>query len=180
MHGVGAGFCPLGELVQGDRYGRRPPRRGASPLRSSGEPAADPLRPAQAVKRESDPCAAAMLPALSLPGRRGLCCGGGSVLLPFGRVGAGGWIRPQAARAKPGQGAPEGRLPAAEQRGACGRPPAPCTGCKKGKRPRTPPRKSTCPIYNRIAPPPGAFLHHGGRVGIGWCSGRPSRRPIDT
>ena len=60
---VGAGFCPLGELVQGDRYGRRPPgrspgrapRRGASPLRSSGGPAADPLRPAQAVKRESDP-----------------------------------------------------------------------------------------------------------------------------
>lgn len=35
MQGVGAGFCPLGELVQGDRYGRRPPL-----LRSGG------LRPA--------------------------------------------------------------------------------------------------------------------------------------
>ena len=49
MHGVGAGFCPLGGFVQGDRYGRRPPGRspgraplrGASPLRSSGG-----LRPA--------------------------------------------------------------------------------------------------------------------------------------
>ena len=44
MQGVGAGFCPLGELVQGDRYGRRPPgrspgrapRRGAPPLRCGG------------------------------------------------------------------------------------------------------------------------------------------------
>ena len=44
LHGVGAGFCPLEEFVQGDRYGRRPPGqspgraplRGASPLRSSG------------------------------------------------------------------------------------------------------------------------------------------------
>ena len=61
--GVGVGFCPLGGLVQGDGYGRRPPGRspgraplrGASPLRSSGGPAAGLLRPAQAVKRESDP-----------------------------------------------------------------------------------------------------------------------------
>ena len=49
VHGVGADFFPLGELVQGDRYGRRPPgrspgrapRRGASPLLRSGG-----LRPA--------------------------------------------------------------------------------------------------------------------------------------
>ena len=125
MQRVGAGFCPLEELVQGDGYGRRPPgrspgrapRRGALPAAKQRGPAAGLLRPAQAVKRESDPCAPAMLPALSLPGRRGLCCGGGGGFLPFGRVGAGGWIRPQAARAKPGQGAPEGRPPAAEQRG---------------------------------------------------------------
>ena len=61
---VGAGFCPLGELVQGDGYGRRPPGRspGRAPLRgaprceAAGGPAAGPLRPAQAVKRESVPC----------------------------------------------------------------------------------------------------------------------------
>ena len=63
---MGAGFCPLGGLVQGDGYGRRPP--GRSPGRA-------PLR-----------------------------------------------------------GAP----PAAPQRGACGRPPAPCTNCKKGKHPCDP------------------------------------------
>lgn len=61
---VGAGFCPLGKLVQGDGYGRRPPGRspgraplrGAPPLRSSGGPAAGLLRPAPAVKRESVLC----------------------------------------------------------------------------------------------------------------------------
>ena len=153
---------------------------GAPPAAEQRGACGRPLRPAQAVKRESVPCAAAMLPALSPARPPGFVLRGGGGLLPFRRVGAGGWIRPQAARASPGQGAPPGRLPAAKQRGACGRPPAPCTGCKKGKRPRAPPRKSTCPIYNRIAPPPGAFLHHVGRGGIGWCSGRPSRRPIDT
>lgn len=61
---VGAGFCPLGELVQGDRYGRRPPgrspgrapRRGAPRCGAAGGPAAGLLRPAQAVKRESVLC----------------------------------------------------------------------------------------------------------------------------
>ena len=182
----GGRLLPFGRVGAGGwirpQAARAKPGQGAPPgrppLRSSGGPAAGLLRPAQAVKRESDPLRPrhAARPAPARP--PGFVLRGGGELLPFGRVGAGGWIRPQAARAKPGQGAPKGRLPAAEQRGACGRPPAPCTGCKKGKRPRTPPRKSTCP--NRIAPPPGAFLHHGGRVGIGWCSGRPSRRPIDT
>ena len=188
MQGVGAGFCPLGELVQGDGYGRRPPGRspgraplrGASPLRSSGEPAAGLLRPAQAVKRESVPCAAAMLPALPLPGRRGLCCGVGAGFCPLGELVQGDGYGRRPPGRSPGRAPRRGASPAAEQRGACGRPPAPCTGCKKGKCPRATPRKSTCPIYNRIAPPPGAFLHHGGRGGIGWCSGRPSRRPIDT
>ena len=185
---VGAGFCPLGELVQGDGYGRRPPGRspgraplrGASPLRSSGGACGRPPAPCTGCKKGKRPLRRrhAARPSPARP--PGFMLRGGGGLLPFRRVGAGGWIRPQAARASPGQGAPPGRLPAAEQRGACGRPPAPCTGCKKGKRPRAPPRKSTCPIYNRIAPLPGAFLHHGGMGGIGWCSGRPSRRPIDT
>ena len=65
MHGVGVGFYPLGELVQGDGYGRRPPGRS----------------PGRAPQRGAPRCGAA---------------------------------------------------------GACGRPPAPCTGCKKGKRPRAP------------------------------------------
>ena len=60
---VGADFCPLGELMQGDGYGRRPPgrspgrapRRGAPRCGAAGGPAAGLLRPAQAVKRESDP-----------------------------------------------------------------------------------------------------------------------------
>ena len=94
MHGVGAGFCPLGELVQGDGYGRRPPgrspgrapRRGASPAAPQRGPAAGLLRPAQAVKRESVPCAAAMLPVLSLPGRRGLCCRVGAGFCPLGEL----------------------------------------------------------------------------------------------
>ena len=89
MHGVGAGFCPLEELVQGGRYGRRPPGRspgkaplrGASPLRSSGGPAADLLRPAQAVKRESDPVPhPGKAPALfidSAPAGRFFCTTGG-------------------------------------------------------------------------------------------------------
>ena len=159
MHGVRAGFCPLGELVQGDRYGRRPPgrspgrapRRGVPPRRRprggpGGGACGRPLRPAQAVKRESVPCAAAMLPALPLPGRRGLCCGVGAGLLPFGRVGAGGWIRPQAARAKHGQGAPPGRLPAAEQRGPAAGLLRPAQAVKRESDP-APPRKSTHFIY---------------------------------
>lgn len=38
---VGAGFCPLGELVQGDGYGRRPPGRspGRRPPAGGGDDA---------------------------------------------------------------------------------------------------------------------------------------------
>ena len=50
MQGVGAGFFPLEELVQGDGYGRRPPgrspgrapRRGAPRCGAAGGPAAGP------------------------------------------------------------------------------------------------------------------------------------------
>ena len=77
----GAGFCPLEEFVQGDRYGRRPP-------------------------------------ALSLPGRRGLCCGVGAGFCPLGKL----VQRDRYGRRPPGQSpgrAPRrGALPAAEQRGS--------------------------------------------------------------
>ena len=186
MQRVGADFCPLEGLVQGGRYGRRPPGRspGRAPLRDappllrSGGPAAGLLRPAQAVKRESDPCAPAMLPALSLPGRRGLCCGGGGGAFALWES----WCRGiDTAAGRPGEaraGRPGGAPPAAEQRGPAAGLLRPAQTVKRESIPATPPRKSTCP--NRIAPPPGAFLHHGGMGGIGWCSGRPSRRPIDT
>ena len=187
MHGVGAGFCPLGELVQGDGYGRRPPGRspgraplrGASPLRSSGGACGRPPAPCTDCKKGTHPCDPTMLRPCPLPGRRGLCCGVGAGFCPLGEFVQGDRYGRRPPGRSPGR-APLRGAPRCSAAGACGRPPAPCTGCKKGKRPPAPPRKSTCPIYNRIAPPPGAFLHHGGRGGIGWCSGRPSRRPIDT
>ena len=49
MHEVGAGFCPLRELVQGDGYGRRPPGRSPGRAPQRGAPrcgAAGGLRPA--------------------------------------------------------------------------------------------------------------------------------------
>ena len=187
MHGVRAGFCPLGELVQGDRYGRRPPGRspGRAPRRGV-PPAAEQrggLRPAPApctgCKKRKRPLRRrhAARPAPARPP--------GFVLR--GRSGAfalwEGWCRGMdTAAGRPGEaraGRPSGAPPRCGAAGACGRPPAPCTGCKKGKRPCPAPEKHPLYLY-RIAPPPGAFLHHGGRGGIGWCSGRSSRRPIDT
>ena len=95
---VGAGFCPLGELVQGDGYGRRPPGRspgraplrGASPLRSSGGACGRPPAPCTGCKKGKRPLrhrhAARPVPARP----PGFVLRGGDGLLPFGRVGAGG------------------------------------------------------------------------------------------
>ena len=151
-----------------------PPRCGAA-----GEPAAGLLRPAQAVKRESDPAPPPCCPPCPCPAA-GICTAG------WGRAFAlwESWCRGiDTAAGRPGEaraGRPGGAPPPLRSSGG---PAAgllrPAQAVKRESDP-APPRKSTCPIYNRIAPPPGAFLHHGGMGGIGWCSGRPSRRPIDT
>ena len=52
-------------------------------------------------------------------------------------------MRPQAARTSPGQGAPAGRPPCCAA-GACGRLPAPCTGCKRGANPPLAPALRSC------------------------------------
>ena len=187
MHRVGAGFCPLGELVQGDRYGRRPPGqspgraplRGASPLRSSGGPAAGLLRLVRAVKRESVPLRPrhAARPVPARPPGFVLRGGGGAFALWES------WCRGiDTAAGRPGEaraGRPGGAPPAAEQRGPAADLLRPAQTVKRESDPCAAPEKHPLYLY-RIAPPPGAFLHHGGRGGIGWCSGRPSRRPIDT
>ncbi len=157
------------------RPGGAPP-----PLRSSGGPAAGLLRPAQAVKRESVPCATAMLPALSLPGRWGLCCGVGAGFCPLGGLVQGD----RYGRRPPGRSPGRAPLRGASPLRSSGEPAAgflrPAQAVKRESVPCIPnPGKHPLYLY-RIAPPPGAFLHHGGRGGIGWCSGRPSRRPIDT
>ena len=54
-------------------------------------------------------------------------------------------MRPQAARASPGQGAPQGRPARCCAAGACGRLPAPCTGCKRGAGPPLAPAPTQLP-----------------------------------
>ena len=146
---VGAGFCPLGELVQGDRYGRRPPGRspGRAPLRGAQPPAeqrgpaADPLRPAQTVKGKASPAPPPCCPPCPCPAA-GVCAAG------WGRAFAlwESWCRGiDTAAGRPGEaraGRPSGAPPRCGAAGACGRPPAPCTGCKKGKCPLRRPGKA--------------------------------------
>ena len=151
-----------------------PPRCGAAG--ACGRPPA----PCTDCKKGKRPCAAAMLPALPLPGRRGLCCEVGASFCPLGGLVQGDGYGRRPPGRSPGRAPRRGASPAAEQREPAADPLRPAQTVKRESIPATPPRKSTCPIYNRIAPTPGAFLHHGGRGGIGWCSGRPSRRPIDT
>ena len=146
---VGAGFCPLGELVQGDRYGRRPPGRspgraplrGASPLRSSGGPAAGLLHPAQAVKRESVPCAPAMLPAPSLPGRRGLCCGVGAGFCPLGELVQGDRYGRRPPGLRPGRAPLRGASPLRSSGGPAAGPLRPAQAVKRESVPCPTPEK---------------------------------------
>ena len=152
VHGVGAGFCPLEGLVQGeDTAAGRPGEAragrpcGAPPAAAQRGPAAGFLRLVRAVNGA---------PTRRLPLPYAAACRGRGREKP-GLLRLGKYVqeagRPQAARASPGQGAPQGRPPLLRS-GACGRLPAPCTGCKRGAGPPLAPAPTQLPAGGGASP----------------------------
>ena len=132
------------------RAGRRPPgrspgrapRRGAPRCCAAGACGRLPA-PCTSCKRGTGPPLApapTQLPAGGRAGESRGCCVWENMCRRRGR--------PQAARASPGQGAPQGR-PRCCAAGACGRLPAPCTGCKRGTGPPLAPAPTRLPAGGR-------------------------------